>query len=69
MSSQTIPEPVRAEAERIVARFNRDHFPDPARGYRPRFRGRYRYLDRPDLGVPVRITDILRSLFRPGRRR
>ena len=69
MSSQTIPKPVRAEAERIVARFNRDHFAQPTRGYRPRFRGRFLYLDRLDLGEPVQITDFLRSLFRPGRRR
>ena len=52
MPKPTIPPEIQTQIETIVAVFNRSHFPKPERGYQPRIRGRFLYLDRCDLVDP-----------------
>lgn len=49
---------VQTQVETIVAEFNRTHFRQPERGYQARFRGRFLYLDRCDLGEPFQVCRL-----------
>jgi hypothetical protein len=48
---RAIPEDVKKQAEAIVDAFNTRVIRDPNRYYRPRYRGRFLYLDRVDYGI------------------
>lgn len=50
MSSQKIPQDIRAQVEATVTRFNRTVIRDPETVFSVRFRGQYVYLDRGDYG-------------------
>ena len=58
MSKSIIPPAIQSQAETIVSEFNRSRFPKPERGYKARFRGRFLYLDRCDLGEPFQICRL-----------
>ncbi len=58
MPKPVIPQTIQSQVETIVAEFNRSRFPKPERGYQARFRGRFLYLDRCDLGEPFQICRL-----------
>src|SRR3989304_5987947 len=58
MSKTAIPLDVQTQVETIVTEFNRAHFRQPERGYQARFRGRFLYLDRCDLGEPFQVCRL-----------
>lgn len=58
VSTKSIPKAIRAQVEQIVAQFNQETFPNPARGYQARFRGQFLYLDRCDTGEPFQICRL-----------
>ena len=58
MSTRAIPQAIQAQVEQIVARFNQETFANPTRGYQARFRGRFLYLDRCDMGEPFQICRL-----------
>jgi len=53
-----IPKEIQTQVEATVSEFNRTHFSKPERGYLARFRGRFLYLDRCDLGEPFQICRL-----------
>jgi len=53
-----IPAEVRAEVERIVAQFNRQHLSQLGLAYSVHIRGKYLYLDRNDFGKPSPICRL-----------
>ena len=55
MLKPAIPKEIQTQVEATVSEFNRAHFSKPERGYLARFRGRFLYLDRCELGEPFRI--------------
>ncbi|HNT55694.1 MAG TPA: hypothetical protein PKG95_13325 [Anaerolineaceae bacterium] len=58
MPKPAIPKEIQTQVETIVSEFNRAHFSKPERGYLARFRGRFLYLDRCDLGEPFQICRL-----------
>jgi hypothetical protein len=58
MPKIAIPQDVHTQVETILAEFNRAHFRKPERGYQGRFRGRFLYLDRCDLGEPFQVCRL-----------
>jgi hypothetical protein len=58
LNNKAIPKAIQAQVEQIVADFNRQTFANPARGYQARFRGRFLYLDRRDLGEPFQVCRL-----------
>jgi hypothetical protein len=61
MKQPSIPKQIQDQVIEIVADFNRKTFQKTDHGYRPRFRGRFLYLDRADLGSPSAICRLTYS--------
>ena len=59
MPKPAISKDIQAQVETILAEFNRTHFPEPERGYQARFRGRFLYLNRCDLGEPFQVCRLI----------
>lgn len=61
---QTIPPEIQAEVQKLIDEFNRENFSAPAfkkfgiSGYSARFKGKYLYLDRDDMGEPSPICRL-----------
>lgn len=53
-----IPAEVREKAEEVIARFNRENFPDGNVKYMARFQGNYLFLDRSDYGSDGKICRL-----------
>ena len=58
MPKPAIPKEIQTQVEATVSEFNRTHFSKPERGYLARFRGRFLYLDRCDLGEPFQVCRL-----------
>jgi len=58
MSANAIPVEVREEALVIIKRFNQEVLADSGCRYVPRFKGKYLYLDRDDMGKVGRICRL-----------
>jgi hypothetical protein len=58
MPKTAIPQEIQTQVETIVDDFNRARFHQPERGYQARFRGRFLYLDRRDLGEPFQVCRL-----------
>lgn len=58
MPNPAIPQDVQTLVETIVTEFNRAHFRLPERSYQARFRDRFLYLDRCDLGEPFQVCRL-----------
>ncbi|OQY32935.1 MAG: hypothetical protein B6I38_04055 [Anaerolineaceae bacterium 4572_5.1] len=64
-SKGSIPPEVRAEVQKLIDEFNREHFSDKnlkeqgiVVGYSARFKGKYLYLDRDEYGTPSPICRL-----------
>lgn len=63
-TKQTIPPEIQAEVQKLIDEFNRENFSDPdfrelgIVGYSARFKGKYLYLDRDELGEPSPICRL-----------
>jgi hypothetical protein len=64
MPKTTIPPEAQAEAQKLIDEFNRENFSDDdsrelgITGYSARFKGKYLYLDRDDMGRPSPICRL-----------
>ena len=65
-SKVSIPTEVRAEVQKLIEKFNSEHFGDKNLreqgiiiGYSARFRGKYLYLDRDEYGSPSPICRLM----------
>jgi hypothetical protein len=58
MSIKSIPKEIKAQAEEIIAEFNRRTFRRDGIGYQARFRGRFLYLDRLQYGQVSQICRL-----------
>jgi hypothetical protein len=61
MASKGIPKEIQDQVIEIITAFNRKRFGRPERGYQPRFRGRFLYLDR--IGFGRRPSPICRLAY------
>ena len=63
-TKQSIPPEIQAEAQKLIDKFNRKNFSGPdfkefgVVGYSARFKGKYLYLDRDDMGKPSPICRL-----------
>lgn len=64
MAKASIPPEIRAEVQKLIDEFNREHFSEKELkkmgivGYSARFRGKYLYLDRDEYGSPSPICRL-----------
>ena len=64
MPKVSIPSEIRTAVQRLIDEFNQENFSDPdfkefgITGYSARFKGKYLYLDRDDLGDPSPICRL-----------
>lgn len=61
MATKGIPQEIQKQVTEIIAAFNRKRFGRLDRGYQPRFRGRFLYLDR--IGYGERPSPICRLTY------
>ena len=63
-TKQSIPPGIQAEVQKLIDKFNQENFSDPdfkefgIVGYSARFKGKYLYLDRDDMGEPSPICRL-----------
>jgi len=63
-TKQSIPPEIQAEVQKLIDKFNRKNFSGPdfkefgVVGYSARFKGKYLYLDRDDMGKPSPICRL-----------
>lgn len=64
MSKESIPPDIQAQAHKLIDKFNQEHFNDEdfkefgIVGYSARFKSKYLYLDRDDVGCPSPICRL-----------
>ena len=58
MSKQTVPEPIKKQADEIVKGFNKRILRDPNRYYTIRYKWSYLYLDRYEYGTVSQICRL-----------